>query len=86
MYTSLLDGTVKRGEVLKMKRNPILRRESLTFGIPEGSILTFLEERGFNEIHNADHRTLHDLYFTGKNANRKVAYGYAIVSARVPIT
>jgi methyltransferase (TIGR00027 family) len=83
MYTSLLDGSQKHGEVRKMQRDPILRSELLAFGIPEGTITSFLSQRGFTEIRDADHAELHRLYFHGPNRARKVAHGYAIVSARV---
>jgi len=83
MYTSLLDGTLKRGEVSKMRRDRWLRDEALTFGIPEGTIETFLDQRGFYQIRDANHQTLHDHYFTGINAARTVSNGYAIVSAVV---
>ncbi len=55
----------------------------LNFGIAEGAIGAFLEQRGFCEIHDVGARTLHGIYFTGVNAGRKVADGYAIVSAKV---
>ncbi len=83
MYTSLLDGTVKHGEVSKMRRDRWLSNEALTFGIREGTIEAFLEQRGFHQIHNADYRCLHEAYFTGLNASRTVSDGYAIVSAVV---
>ena len=83
MYTSLLDGTVKRGEVSKMRRDRWLSNEVLTFGIPEGTITAFLEQRGFTQVHDANFKYLHDTYFTGVNARRTVADGYAIASAVV---
>jgi methyltransferase (TIGR00027 family) len=83
MYPTLLDGTVRRGEVSNMRRNRWLSGETLSFGIAEGAIRRFLEARGFCQVQDADHRYLHDTYFTGANARRTVAYGYAIVSARV---
>lgn len=86
MYTSLLDGTVKRGEVSKMRQDRWMTGESLVFGIPEGRITEFLTRRGFGQVDDADHRRLHDLYFTGANARRTVAHGYAIASAVVQPT
>lgn len=83
MYTSLLDGTLKRGEVSKMRRDRWLSKEMLAFGIPEGTIETFLDQRGFFQVRDANHQALHDQYFTGINAARTVANGYAIVSAVV---
>jgi O-methyltransferase involved in polyketide biosynthesis len=83
MYTALLDGTVKRGEVSSMRRYRGLTGEGLMYGIQEGTIATFLEQRGFYKVRNADHEALKKAYFTGANEKRKVAPGYAIVSATV---
>ncbi len=83
MYTSLLDGTVQHGEVSQMRRNRWLSHETLAFGIPEGAITAFLEQRGFTQVCDANFKYLHDTYFTGANAQRTVADGYAIASAVV---
>jgi O-methyltransferase involved in polyketide biosynthesis len=73
MHTALLDGTVKHGEVSKMRRNRWLSNEVLAFGIPAGTITPFLEQRGFTQVHDANFQYLHDTYFTGARANRTVA-------------
>jgi methyltransferase (TIGR00027 family) len=83
MYPTLLDGTIKRGEVDNMRNKQWLSGESMVFGVPEGRVVEFLEQRGFTQVHNADHVYLHDKYFTGVNSKRTVAYGYAIASATV---
>ena len=83
MYPSLLDGTVKRGEVSSMRRNRWLSGEEMRFGIPEGTVGAFLEQRGFCQVQDADARFLHDTYFTGAKAQRTVTKGYAVVSAVV---
>jgi methyltransferase (TIGR00027 family) len=83
MYPTLLDGTIKRGEVDNMRNKQWLSGESMVFGIPEGKVVEFLEQRGFTQILDADHTYLHDKYFTGVNSKRSVAYGYAIASAMV---
>lgn len=83
MYTSLLDGTVKHGEVSKMRRDRWLSNEMLAFGIPEGTVTSFLEQRGFTQVHDVNFKYLHDTYFTGVNAQRTVTDGYAIASAVV---
>ena len=83
MYPTLLDGTIKRGEVANMRSKRWVSNEMLTFGIPEGNITEFLEQRGFTQVHDADNKYLHDTYFTGDKAKRTVAYGYAIASAVV---
>ena len=83
MYPTLLDGTIKRGEVANMRSKRWISNEMRTFGIPEGKVTEFLEQRGFTQVHDADASYLHDTYFTGENAKRTVAYGYAIASAVV---
>ena len=83
MYPTLLDGTIKRSEVANMRSKRWVSNEMLTFGIPEGNITEFLEQRGFTQVHDADNKYLHDTYFTGDKAKRTVAYGYAIASAVV---
>lgn len=83
MYTSLLDGTVKHGEVSKMRQDRWMTGEGLTFGIPEGEVEGFLVQRGFGQIHNANCVELQEIYFISKGIKRQVADGYAIVSAVV---
>ena len=81
MYPTLLDGTIKRGEVANMRSRRWASGEMLVFGIPDGQITAFLEQRGFSDVQDADSKLLHDTYFHGANASRAVAYGYAIASA-----
>jgi methyltransferase (TIGR00027 family) len=83
MYPTLLDGTIKRGEVANMRGKRWVSGEMMTFGIPEGAVTQFLEQRGFTQVQDTDARILHATYFTGENARRTVAYGYAIASAVV---
>jgi len=83
MYPTLLDGTIKRGEVSNMRRRRWVSGEMMTFGIPEGAVTQFLKQRGFTQVRDADAKYLHDTYFTGENAKRTVTYGYAIASAVV---
>ena len=83
MYTSLLDGTVKRGEVNSMQRYRRMTGEGFKFGIPEGTIEAFMQQRGFCRIKNVTHQDFKRLYFSGVNQDRAVAAGYAIASATV---
>ena len=83
MYPTLLDGTVRRGEVANMRSRRWASGEMLVFGISEGAVKDFLEKRGFADVKDADHKFLNDTYFHGLNAKRTVAYGYAIASAMV---
>lgn len=81
VYTALLDGTVRHGEVSRMRRARRFLGEGLTFGISEGTLQAFLERRGFTKVRNVTSDDLHQRYFTGPNARRKVAWGYGIALA-----
>jgi methyltransferase (TIGR00027 family) len=88
MYAALLQQTTeggprRYGEVSNMRRYRWMTGENLAFGIPEGQVESLLEQRGFDAVQNVDHVALHDLYFSGANAKRSVAYGYAIATATV---
>ncbi len=85
MYTSAFTGSEKRTEVKSMQRYRGLTGEGLQFSIDEGAIQSFLEPRGFCDVKNADHRDWKKLYFTGLKANRPLAEGYAIATAKVKI-
>lgn len=80
MYTSLLGGAAGHGEIRNLRRYRKFSGEDLTFGIPEGQITTYLEERGFTQVVDADHKLLTQKYF---QPPRQVASGYAIASAEV---
>jgi O-methyltransferase involved in polyketide biosynthesis len=54
----------------------------VTFGIPEGQAVEFLQSRGYIDVVNVTADDLKRLYFTGVNANRAVAPVYAIVHGR----
>lgn len=82
MDATLLSGPPRRGEIRNMRRYRRLSGEGLVFGIPIASIQVFLEERGFTQVQNADHIALQQAYYSGSHP-RKVADGYAIVSAVV---
>jgi methyltransferase (TIGR00027 family) len=84
IYTALLEGTVRHGEVSRMRRVRRFSGEGLTFAIPEGTVQEFLEKRGFTHVVDISSQDLHDRYFTGPNARRKVAWGYGIACAKVP--
>lgn len=83
IYQSVLEGARGHHEVSGMRRYKGLTGEGLTFGIPEGTVADFLRARGYKNIRSIDSQELKPLYFTGKNAGRKVIAGYAIVSAEV---
>jgi methyltransferase (TIGR00027 family) len=83
IYTALLDGSVRHGEVSRMRRARRFSGEGLTFSIAQGKVQEFMVERGFVNIVDVPSEVLHQRYFTGPNAGRKVAWGYGIVSAIV---
>jgi methyltransferase (TIGR00027 family) len=83
IYTSLLDGTVRHGEVRRMRRARRLSGEGLTYAIPEGGVAKYLERLGFTRVWDVSSDELHQRYFNGANARRKVAWGYGIAIAEV---
>ena len=83
IYSTLLDGTTRRGEVSAMRHNRWLSGERFTFGIPRGAAAAFMTARGFCDVQDVDGRWLHAAYFTGPSARRTVADGYGIVSGAV---
>jgi methyltransferase (TIGR00027 family) len=83
IYTALLNGSVRHGEVSRMRRVRRFSGEGLAFSIPEGKVREFLEQRGFTDVKDVSSEELHACYFTGPNARRKVAWGYAIASGEV---
>ena len=83
IYTALTDGTVRHGEVSRMRRVRSISGEGLTFAIPEGTVQDFLERRGFIKVRDVTSDDLHQRYFSGPNARRKVAWGYGIALAEV---
>ncbi len=83
IYREALDGVQKHGEISNMRRYRFMTGEGLTFGIEEGEIEPFLNERGFHNVRDMDAKGLKQAYFTGENAGRKIATGYGIVVAEV---
>ena len=81
-YQEVVNGTYKRGEAANLRRYRGLTGEGMIFGIPEGTIESFLRARGFNEIQKASGGDLERAYFGQKNSYN-VARVYAIVLARV---
>lgn len=80
-YPSVIDGTCRRRESVMWRRSVKRLGEDLLFGIEEGTIETFLKQRGFSVARNADHVFLKQTYFTGVNEMRLVTPIVAIVHA-----
>ena len=83
LYRSLLDGVQKQNEIDNMRRYRFMTGEGLTFGIPEGMITSFLEERGFASVKDVNADDLKAAYCTGKKSGRVIAGGYGIALARI---
>lgn len=83
LYREVLDGIRQQNEVGNMRRYRFMTGEGLTFGIPEGTVETFLEARGFRQVKDVNAADLKSAYFTGKNAGRAVVGGYGIVIGKV---
>lgn len=83
VYQAVLKGIHKQSEISNMRRYRFMTGEGLTFGIPEGTVGTFLRVRGFQQVKDVTKDELQAAYFTGKNARRKVAGGYGIVIGKV---
>ena len=83
VYTSALFSSRKRGEIARMQRTARYTGERLVFGIEEGKVKDFLQERGYFHIINITSQDLERAYFTGANQGRRVAPIYAIVHAAV---
>lgn len=81
-FQEVVDGAYKRGEAANLRRYRGLTGEGMVFGIPEGTIETFLRVRGFSEIRNTSGGDLEGVYFSKENGY-SVARVYAIVTARV---
>jgi methyltransferase (TIGR00027 family) len=84
IYSALLDGSVRHGEVSRMRRVRRFSGEGLTFSFREGTAADFLTKRGFTRVKDMTTTELHQRYFHGPNAKRKIAWGYGIVSGIVP--
>ncbi len=83
VYQAVLDGRQKHSEISNMRRYRFMSGEGLTFGIAEGAAETFLKERGFRQVEDVNADFLKAAYFAGKNAGRKVAGGYGIVTGTI---
>lgn len=83
LYQAVLDGAQKQNEITNMRRYRFMTGEGLTFGIPEGTVGAFLQQRGFKSARDVNAEALKAAYFIGKNASRKVVDGYGIVIGTV---
>ncbi|HSD56595.1 MAG TPA: class I SAM-dependent methyltransferase [Methanotrichaceae archaeon] len=80
---STVDGT-SESEVAKNIRDFVAQKgEPLQFGIEEGTIETFLAQRGFSQVHNVTSGDYKKAYFHGVNKDRAVcdllSFAHAVV-------
>lgn len=82
-HSSVVDGSCIHKEAKMFSKGAESYREPLRFGIHEGSIESFLKQRGFGQINNVSNEWLKQHYFTGINKNRRITPIFEIVQATV---
>jgi len=85
IFKSVIDGTNQSEVAKRWKKTLDDLAEPFMFGIEEGNAAEFLTKRGFAEVNEVRVESLRDLYFKGKNKNRKVFPFAAIVHATVKL-
>ncbi len=83
MLQSVVDGTCRTEDAEKMRQSYAQRGEPLTFGIPEGTIVEFLSQRGFCDVRDVNGEFFKNAYFGGINTSRNVCSLCGFVTARV---
>jgi methyltransferase (TIGR00027 family) len=80
---SVVDGSCEIEAGRNMYKFMSLVGDPLLFGIKEGTVETFLGERGFSQVCNVTSEDYRRAYFHGKNENRPVSsilsFAYAVV-------
>ena len=79
LYTEALTGEHQRAEIRRTRRSGRWSGEVVTFGIPEGQAVEFMQARGYADVVSVTADDLKRLYCTGANAGRAVAPVYALV-------
>lgn len=86
MLKSVLDGRCHLDEARKIRKSRSFRgdgEEAYTFGIEDGTITTFLAERGFNQISVMNGDQLKKKYFHGVSRKMRVHALFGYVHASV---
>jgi methyltransferase (TIGR00027 family) len=83
VYLSALTSPLRRREIDRMQRASRFTGEGLTFGIEEGHVEAFLQDRGFTSVENKTSEDLRKAYFVGVNQGRAISPIYALVHASV---
>ena len=80
-HPSVVEGTSTRREAKMFLRGADSFGEPLRFGIAEGTIESFLMQRGFGQVNNVTNEWLKQHYFTGVNRKRTITPIFEIVHA-----
>ncbi|MDD3135510.1 MAG: class I SAM-dependent methyltransferase [Methanoregula sp.] len=80
---SVVNGTCIQEVGKNMRTRAIEYGEPFRFGIREGTVTAFLEDKGFYHIHSVNCADVKNTYFHGKNADRQICDLFAFVSAEV---
>lgn len=83
LYKSVVDGTCELKGAKEARQQVARRGEGWKFGIDEGTIHKFLDQRGFLPIQIANGGFLRNTYFKGKNEKREVFQWFEYVHAQV---
>lgn len=75
---------LKRGGAATIRFFTALMGEKTTYAIPADEIESFLESRGFADVHDDGPDAMARPWLTGANAGRPMAAGVHIATARVP--
>lgn len=81
IYQDVLEAA-RQKEVNNMRRYRFMTGEGLTFGIPSGTICSFLTQRGFREVSDVNADDLQAMYCMGKKVGRSIVGGYGIAIGR----
>jgi methyltransferase (TIGR00027 family) len=80
-HPSVVEGTCTRREAKMFLRGADSFDEPLSFGIAEGTVESFLRQRGFGQANNVTNEWLKQRYFTGVNRKRAITPIFEIVHA-----
>jgi methyltransferase (TIGR00027 family) len=83
LYKSVVDGTCELKGAREAREELARRGEGYRFGVDEGTIHEFLDQRGFLPIQIANGEFLRNTYFKGKNEKREVFQWVEYVHAKV---
>jgi len=80
-FQSVVDGSCTLFGAEKFRKYVMKKGEPILFGIETGMAETFLKQRGFSQVIDADGKALAKIYFTGPNKGRRLPEFGGIVYA-----